>query len=110
MAWPNDEHRQYYRIRLWYKLVFNFRYLNSPVCQGFLPLAELPLVKLLGGSQFRKFCVIVIVVLVATVWITCASHPEEERPKARRQQREYDCLSSSEKYLLIYLLEISGMS
>ena len=71
-------------------LVFNFRYLNSLVCQqGFLPLAELPLVKLVGGTQFRKFCVIVIIVLVATVWITCANHEEEERPKARRQQREY---------------------
>jgi len=55
---------------------------------GFLPLAELPLIRLLGGSQFRKFCVIVIVVLVATVWITCACHEEEERPKARRSQRE----------------------
>ena len=26
---------------------------------------------------------------MGTVWITCASHEEEERPKARRQQREY---------------------
>jgi solute carrier family 45 protein 1/2/4 len=26
---------------------------------------------------------------VATVWITCICHEEEERPKARRPQREY---------------------
>lgn len=90
MAWPNDEHRQYYRIRLWYNFVFNFPYLILPGCQqGFFPLAELPIIRLLGGTQFRKFCVIVIVVLVATVWITCACHEEEERPKARRPQREY---------------------
>ncbi|KAJ7068403.1 MFS general substrate transporter [Mycena amicta] len=53
---------------------------------GFLPLAQLPLIKLLGGSQFRKFCVIVIVILVITVWITCYCHEEQERPAVDGQQ------------------------
>ncbi|KAF7301801.1 ANK-REP-REGION domain-containing protein [Mycena indigotica] len=53
---------------------------------GFLPLAELPLIKLLGGSQFRKFCIICIVILVATVWITCYLHEEQERPAVANQR------------------------
>ena len=65
-------------------------------CQlGFLPLAKLPIIGLLGGTQFRKFCVIVIVVLVATVWITCAYHEEEERPKGRRPQQQQEYALSS---------------
>jgi solute carrier family 45 protein 1/2/4 len=53
---------------------------------GFLPLANLPIIRLLGGNQFRKFCVICIVVLVITVVITCLSHTEQERPRIARQQ------------------------
>ncbi|KAF4619598.1 hypothetical protein D9613_005337 [Agrocybe pediades] len=53
---------------------------------GYLPLAKLPIIGLIGGSQFRKFCVICIVILVATVWMTCANHHEIERPKAQRRQ------------------------
>jgi solute carrier family 45 protein 1/2/4 len=55
---------------------------------GYLPLAELPIIRLLGGDQFRKFCIICILILVVTVWITCACHEEEERPKDRRPQRQ----------------------
>ncbi|KAJ7638969.1 major facilitator superfamily domain-containing protein [Roridomyces roridus] len=51
---------------------------------GFLPLAELPIINLLGGTQFRKFCVICIVILVATVAVTCYCHEEQERPALRR--------------------------
>jgi solute carrier family 45 protein 1/2/4 len=50
---------------------------------GFLPLASLPIIRLLGGDQFRKFCVVVIVVLVTTVWITCYTQSEEERTLQR---------------------------
>jgi hypothetical protein len=47
---------------------------------GFLPLAQLPVIRLLGGDQFRKFCIICIVILVTTVVLTCVCHEEEERP------------------------------
>ncbi|KAF8914025.1 hypothetical protein CPB84DRAFT_1758181, partial [Gymnopilus junonius] len=53
---------------------------------GYLPLASLPIIRLLGGSQFRKFCVICIIILVFTVWMTCANHEEEERPQSHNRQ------------------------
>lgn len=46
---------------------------------GFLPLAQLPLLRLLGGDQFRKFCVVSVIILVATVWITCWTQEEQSR-------------------------------
>ncbi|KAF9008949.1 hypothetical protein BDQ17DRAFT_1422133 [Cyathus striatus] len=49
---------------------------------GFLPLSKLPIVGLLGGGQFRIFCIITIVILVVTVFTTCFYHEEEERPRA----------------------------
>lgn len=73
---------------------FQFSLSKLTCLLGFLPLAELPIIKLLGGTQFRKFCIIVIVVLVATVWITCAYHEEEERPKGRRSQQQQEYLLS----------------
>ncbi|EAU84891.2 hypothetical protein CC1G_00410 [Coprinopsis cinerea okayama7 len=54
---------------------------------GFMPLAELPIIRLLGGSQFRKFCIICIVILVITVWMTCWFHEEEERPAHQQRRR-----------------------
>ncbi|KAF5387983.1 hypothetical protein D9615_000522 [Tricholomella constricta] len=55
---------------------------------GFLPLAKLPIIRLLGGDQFRKFCVICIVILVITVWITCYCHEEQARqPMHQRNNR-----------------------
>ena len=53
---------------------------------GFLPLASLPIIRLLGGDQFRKFCVIVMFVLVITVWITCYTQTEEERILQRQPE------------------------
>ncbi|KAJ6515756.1 hypothetical protein C8R45DRAFT_217962 [Mycena sanguinolenta] len=53
---------------------------------GFLPLARLPLISLLGGTQFRKFCIICIVILVVTVWITCYFHEEQERPSLHQKK------------------------
>ncbi|KAF8205098.1 hypothetical protein BJ912DRAFT_940249 [Pholiota molesta] len=53
---------------------------------GFLPLGDLPIIRLIGGDQFRKFCIICIVILVTTVWITCANHQEEERPRVQRRE------------------------
>lgn len=60
--------------------------LRQHQCSGFLPLAELPLIRLIGGEQFRKFCVICMIILVATVWTTCWCHEEEEKPRVQRPQ------------------------
>ena len=48
---------------------------------GFFPLADIPILRWIGGTQFRKFCIVVLVVLVITVWITCWTQEELERPK-----------------------------
>jgi len=48
---------------------------------GFLPLDKIPLLNLLNGTQFRKFCILCIAILVITVWITCALHEEQERER-----------------------------
>jgi len=53
---------------------------------GFLPLAKLPFLNLLGGDQFRKFCVVSIIILVITVWITCFCHEERETVSARKER------------------------
>ncbi|KAI0719641.1 MFS general substrate transporter [Cerioporus squamosus] len=50
---------------------------------GFLPLANLPILRLLGGSQFRKFCVVCMIILTITVWITCWT--QEEQPREQRR-------------------------
>ena len=48
---------------------------------GFFPLADIPILKWIGGTQFRKFCIVALVVLVVTIWITCWTQEERERPK-----------------------------
>ena len=55
---------------------------------GFLPLANMPVLRLLGGDQFRKFCVVSMTILVITVWITCWTQEEKER-ESRRIEKEY---------------------
>lgn len=62
---------------------------------GFLPLATLPVLRLLGGSQFRKFCVVAMTILIITVAITCVSQDERVRKedfKDRKQSRFVDVL------------------
>lgn len=54
---------------------------------GFFPLADIPVLRWIGGTQFRKFCVVVLVVLVVTVWITCWTQEERERPKKQTGRR-----------------------
>lgn len=56
---------------------------------GFLPLAQLPIIRLLGGTQFRKFCVICIIILVTTVWMTCFFHEEQARPKVYGRNKRW---------------------
>lgn len=48
---------------------------------GFLDLSSFPLLDYLGGGNFRKFCVIIILVLGFTVWVTCATTHETAREK-----------------------------
>lgn len=57
----------------------------SNVLLGFINLAAFPLFDFLGGDQFRKFSSVVLVVLVATVWITCFSHEEAPRTDTFRR-------------------------
>ena len=57
---------------------------------GFLPLANLPVLRLLGGGQFQKFCVVAMAILAITVWITCFCH--EEKATQTMQKREKRCV------------------
>ncbi|KZP18954.1 hypothetical protein FIBSPDRAFT_933177 [Athelia psychrophila] len=55
---------------------------------GFLPLANAPILRLLSGDQFRKFCVVAqaMAILVITVWTTCWCHGEKGRPNVYKKQ------------------------
>ncbi|RPD67263.1 MFS general substrate transporter [Lentinus tigrinus ALCF2SS1-7] len=53
---------------------------------GFLPLANMPILRLLGGSQFRKFCVVCMIILAITVWITCWTQEEQPREQLRLEK------------------------
>ncbi|KAF9247328.1 hypothetical protein BU15DRAFT_38749 [Melanogaster broomeanus] len=53
---------------------------------GFVPLAKLPFLNFLGGDQFRKFCVVSMVILIITVWITCFFHQEKETVDTRKER------------------------
>ncbi|KAF9019235.1 MFS general substrate transporter [Hymenopellis radicata] len=61
---------------------------------GFLPLAQFPLLEIFGGTQFRKFCILCIVILVVTVSITCYYHEEEERPAAKKESKFREVLDN----------------
>ena len=57
---------------------------------GYFPLAQLPFLRWVGGDQFRKFCIICIVILVVTVWITCWCQEEEARPEVHQKNGYVD--------------------
>lgn len=69
---------------------------------GFLPLASLPIIRLVGGDQFRKFCIIAIFLLVITVWITCYTQTEEERILQRPSEGYVILASELSRFLTIY--------
>ncbi|KAK1920805.1 major facilitator superfamily domain-containing protein [Papiliotrema laurentii] len=46
---------------------------------GFLNLGKFPIIRLVGGGQFRKVCIVALLLLVLTVWITCWTQEEDER-------------------------------
>ncbi|KAJ3564038.1 hypothetical protein NP233_g8556 [Leucocoprinus birnbaumii] len=54
---------------------------------GFLPLAQLPIIRWVGGSQFRKFCIICMFILIITIAITCFCHEEVERSNKAENKR-----------------------
>ncbi|GJN89859.1 hypothetical protein Rhopal_002848-T1 [Rhodotorula paludigena] len=53
---------------------------------GILDLGHSPLLRWLGGGQFRKLAVISCAVMVVTVGVTCATQHEQERPELRAQE------------------------
>ena len=60
---------------------------SADPAEGLLPLAQLPLLRLLGGSQFRKFCVVAMLILVITVVTTCMTQEEKERQEDFRTRK-----------------------
>lgn len=54
---------------------------------GSLNLANAPILKYVGGGQFRKICIIAIVALVTTVWATVWFTEEEEREEQFGQKK-----------------------
>ncbi|KAH7105653.1 MFS general substrate transporter [Auriculariales sp. MPI-PUGE-AT-0066] len=60
---------------------------------GFLNLAAWPILAWLGGDQFRKFSLVVLIVLVSTVWITCFTHQEAPRTDDFRRNSRASFLS-----------------
>ena len=65
----------------------NHKMCTLMISTGFLPLAQLPILRLLGGDQFRKFCVVSTIILVVTVWITCWTQEETAR-ESRRVEKQ----------------------
>lgn len=47
---------------------------------GMLQLNGIPFLKWIGGDQFRKLCILALLLLVITVWLTCWTIEEDERP------------------------------
>ncbi|GFZ42873.1 hypothetical protein JCM24511_00591 [Saitozyma sp. JCM 24511] len=54
---------------------------------GFLNLANVPIIRLVGGGQFRKVCIVGLLILVLTVWITCWTQEESERESIFGERR-----------------------
>lgn len=58
---------------------------------GMLNLAGWKVLRPLGGDQFRKVCVVSVIILVITVWITVVTQQEKER-QADVLNRESRCV------------------
>ncbi|BEI80167.1 hypothetical protein CcaverHIS002_0106960 [Cutaneotrichosporon cavernicola] len=46
---------------------------------GYIKLDSVPIIRLIGGEQFRKLCIVAMTLLVITVWITCFTIDEDPR-------------------------------
>lgn len=54
---------------------------------GFLNLSHVPIIRLVGGGQFRKVCIVALILLVITVWITCWTQEEKEKDSIFGERR-----------------------
>ncbi|WVF66722.1 hypothetical protein IAT40_001464 [Kwoniella sp. CBS 6097] len=54
---------------------------------GFLNLADVPVIRLVGGGQFRKLCIVALILLTVTVWITCWTQEETEKESIFGERR-----------------------
>ncbi|WVW79703.1 hypothetical protein I302_101673 [Kwoniella bestiolae CBS 10118] len=54
---------------------------------GFLNLANVPIIRLVGGGQFRKVCIVALILLTVTVWITCWTTEETEKESIFGERR-----------------------
>ncbi|KAK4685424.1 solute carrier family 45, member 1/2/4, partial [Tremellales sp. Uapishka_1] len=63
---------------------------------GFLNLSHFPIIRLVGGGQFRKVCIVALMLLVLTVWITCWTQEENERESifGERKSKIRDVIST----------------
>jgi solute carrier family 45 protein 1/2/4 len=80
-------------------------------CLGFLNLANVPIIRLVGGGQFRKgelksrglfdyadtpsVCIVALAMLVLTVWITCWTQEEVEREEVFGERKSSVSLSKT---------------
>ncbi|WVR04092.1 hypothetical protein IAU60_001091 [Kwoniella sp. DSM 27419] len=54
---------------------------------GFLNLANVPIIRFVGGGQFRKVCIVALILLTITVWITCWTQEEKEKENIFGERR-----------------------
>ncbi|WWD16814.1 hypothetical protein CI109_101246 [Kwoniella shandongensis] len=54
---------------------------------GFLNLSHVPVIRLVGGGQFRKVCIVALILLTITVWVTCWTQEETERESIFGERR-----------------------
>lgn len=50
-------------------------------------LNGIPVIRWIGGDQFRKLCILSMLILVLTCWITCFTVEEDERPTLFGERR-----------------------
>ncbi|WVN90378.1 uncharacterized protein L203_105614 [Cryptococcus depauperatus CBS 7841] len=54
---------------------------------GFLNLAQVPVIRLVGGGQFRKVCIVALFLLVISICITCWTQEEQEKDSIFGERR-----------------------
>ncbi|CAD6576865.1 MAG: hypothetical protein TREMPRED_001789 [Tremellales sp. Tagirdzhanova-0007] len=54
---------------------------------GYLNLNDVPIIRLVGGGQFRKVCIVALLLMTITVWVTCWTQEEDERENIFGERR-----------------------